>query len=685
MDPKNHPSPPIAQVATDPVTLNVIYNRLVGICREMGTTMMRTAYSPIFSESRDFSCVLFDRDGRMLAQTEFCPAQVGAIRFVVKWLIAEIGSENIKPGDVVVHNDPYRGGVHMPEHVVIKPVYHDGELFGYVANIAHLVEIGGMAVGGFAATATEVYQEGLRLPPVWLIREGEYNEDVWRIIMSNHRAPRYSWGDLHAMIASLNVAERRCEELLNAYGVEQVQVASSELMDHAEQWMQTEIREIPNGEYHFADHMEDARAEPIRDWIRLSLVVTDDHIIADFSESDPQAPHVLNCTYGVTASGVYNALFHCADNNLPHNDGAYRPITVIARPGSITNVTHPGASVGGNTETHPRIWGIVMGALAQAIPERVSAATGGTSCNFLFGGTHPATGQYYVHYHFDGVGWGGRASADGNSHQVVPNGNCPTTPVEIFETRYPFLERSYHLRKDSGGAGTHRGGLGSERILEVCAPSITMSALFDRMISRPWGLFGGEGGEPSRLLIKRAESTEFVTFREAFGTLSNSRVANIELCEGDQVMLCSPGGGGYGEPRRRAVENVLTDVREGMVSKQSAHNIYGVEIRNHPDGGLYVDDDTTRTLRQELETPDPKTLPSQSTELPTIDASYVPQGQWHELDGDWWDTGIVNCQLCGQVIPRTVWHADDGGRFCSKACDQLHHGYVLPRQAAKEN
>ena len=189
----------------------------------------------------------------------------------------------------------------------------------------------------------------------------------------------------------------------------------------------------------------------------------------------------------------------------------------------------------------------------------------------------------------------------------------------------------------------------------------------------------------TRLLIKRAESTEVVTFREAFGTLSNSRVANIELCEGDQVMLCSPGGGGYGEPRRRAVENVLTDVREGMVSKQSAHSIYGVEIRNHPDGGLYVDDDTTRTLRQELETPDPKTLPSQSTELPTIDTSYVPQGQWHELDGDWWDTGIVNCQLCGQVIPRTVWHADDGGRFCSKACDQLHHGYVLPRQAAKEN
>ena len=673
--------PPSTHAATDPVTLNVIYTRLGGICREMGTTMMRTAYSPIFSESRDFSCVLFDRDGRMLAQTEFCPAQVGAIRFVVKWLIAEIGAENIKPGDVVVHNDPYRGGVHMPEHVLIKPVYHDGELFGYVANIAHLVEIGGMAVGGFAATATEVYQEGLRLPPVWLMREGEYNEDVWRIIMSNHRAPRYSWGDLHAMIASLNVAEQRCEELLDTYGVEQVRSASNELMDHAERWMQSEIRTIPPGEYHFADHMEDARAEPVRDWIRLSLIVGDDQIIADFSESDPQAPHVLNCTYGVTASGVYNALFHFADNNLPHNDGAYRPITVIARPGSIANVTHPGASVGGNTETHPRSWGIVMGALAQAVPERVSAATGGTSCNFLFGGTHPSTGQYYVHYHFEGVGWGGRATADGNSHQVIPNGNCPTTPVEIFETRYPFLERSYRLRTDSGGAGTHRGGLGSARILEVRAPSITMSALFDRMVSKPWGLFGGEGGEPSRLLIKRVGSDEFRTFRDAFGTPSNSRVANIELHEGDQIMLCSPGGGGYGNPRRRDPKATLNDLCEGLISADAARDTYGVAIAFDNDGQPSVDLESTARLRSEIQTDDSLISTTITSKAPIIE-EHVPRGRWHTLEGDWWETGVVNCQLCGQVIPRDVWKAEDGGTFCSTSCDGLFHGYFKPRLEA---
>ncbi|HJN40383.1 MAG TPA: hydantoinase B/oxoprolinase family protein, partial [Chloroflexota bacterium] len=564
--------------AVDPVTLTVVHNRLVGICREMGTTMIRTAYSPIFSESRDFSCVLFNADGDMLAQTEFCPAQVGAIRFVVKWLIAEIGAENLKPGDVVVHNDPYRGGVHMPEHVVIKPVYYDDELFGYVANIAHLVEIGGQAVGGFAATATEIYQEGLRVPPVWLIREGEYNHDVWKMIMANHRAPRISWGDLHAMVASLTVAERRVHELLDAYGVEQIKTISQQLLDHAERWMREEILAIPDGVYHFEDCMEDAREEPERDWIRLKLVIEDGDILADFSASDPQAEHVLNATYGVTASGVYNAVFHLADNEIPHNDGAYRPITVIAKPGMITNVVHPGACVGGNTETHPRIWGITMGALAQAAPERVSADTGSTACNFLFGGVNPDSGLYYVHYHFDGVGWGGRHDADGNSHQVIPNGNTQTTPVEIFETRYPFLERHYRLRTDSGGPGRHRGGLGSDRILEVRAPEITMSALFDRMVMKPWGIFGGEGGDNSELLIRLAGSDEFVTFREAYGTPSNSRVSNIKLKRGDRVLLRSSGGGGYGKPEERPVEAVLADVREDFVSIEGARDDYGVAI-----------------------------------------------------------------------------------------------------------
>ena len=582
--------------AADLVSLTVVYNRLVGIVEEMGTTMMRASYSPIFSESLDFSCVLFGKDANMLAQTEFSPAQVGAIRFVVKWLIAEIGEDNLKPGDVVVHNDPYRGGAHMPEHVVIKPVYYQGELFGYVANIAHMVEIGGMAVGGFAATATEVYQEGLRLPPVWLMREGEYNHDIWRIVMANHRAPRYSWGDLHAMLASLDVAEKRVHELLDAQGVQRIAAISAQLQDYAERWMREELRTIPDGEYTFEDHMEDASDPPTRDWVRLRIVVSDGSIIADFTGSDPQGPHVLNCTYGVTASAVYNAIFNLVDDDIPHNEGSYRPITIVAPPGTITNVMEPGASVGGNTETHPRMWEIVMGAMSSAVPDRVAAATGGTSCNFLFGGSHPDTGRYYVHYHLDGVGWGGRPHADGNDNLCVPNGNCRTTPVEIFETRYPFIEWSYRLREDSAGPGSHRGGLGCERIMEVRAPEITVSALFDRMVSAPWGLFGGESAATSSLLVQRAGTEEFKTFREAYGTASNSRIANIKLTRGDRVMLCSPGGGGFGPPTERPKESVLEDVLDGYITVGAARDSYGVQIEN-AGGSFVINEDKTAALR----------------------------------------------------------------------------------------
>ncbi len=581
---------------SDLVTLTVVYNRLRGIVEEMGTTMMRASYSPIFSESLDFSCVLFDRAGNMLSQTEFSPAQVGAIRFVVKWLIAEVGEENLKPGDVVIHNDPYRGGAHMPEHVVIKPVHYEGELFGYVANIAHMVEVGGMAVGGFATTATEVYQEGLRLPPVWLMREGDYNQDIWRIIMANHRAPRYSWGDLHAMLASLDVAEKRVHELLDAYGVERIGEITRDLMDYAERWMRQELSAIPDGEYTFEDYLEDACDPPIRSWVRLRLVVDGDAILADFTGSDPQGPHVLNCTYGVTASAVYNAIFNLVDDDIPHNDGAYRPITVVAPPGSITNVSEPGASVGGNTETHPRLWEIVLGALAKALPDRISAATGGTSCNFLFGGIHPHTNRFYVHYHFDGVGWGGRAHADGNDNLCVPNGNCRTTPVEIFETRYPFVEWSHSLRNDSGGPGRYRGGLGSERVLEVTAPEITVSALYDRMVSGPWGIFGGGGATTSALLAKLSGETQFRTFREVFGTKSNSRVANIKLKRGDQVILRSPGGGGFGPPEERPPESVLEDAQDGFISVEAARDYYKVAV-DESNGQLAINEPATADLR----------------------------------------------------------------------------------------
>lgn len=654
---------------SDLVTLNVINNRLTGVVKDMGATMMRAAYSPIFNESLDFSCVLFDRHGRMVSQTEFSPAQVGAIRFVVKWLIAEIGDDAIEEGDVLVHNDPYRGGAHMPEHVVVKPVYFDDQLFGYVANIAHMVEVGGMAVGGFAATATEVYQEGLRVPPVWLMRGGEYVHDVWRIIMANHRAPRYSWGDLHAMLASLNVAENRVHELLSEYGYDVMNSAIEQLLDYAENWMRSEIRAIPDGDYFFEDHMEDAANPPTRNMIRLTMSIRGESVIADFTGTDPQGPHVLNCTYGVSASAIYNGLFNLVDNDIPHNDGAYRPITVISPPGSMVNVVEPGASVGGNTETHPRLWDIVMGAMAQAVPERVSAATGGTSCNFLFGGNHPDTGRMFVHYHFDGVGWGGKFDRDGNDNLCVPNGNCITTPVEVFETRYPYREWSYSLRPDTGGAGRFRGGLGTERLLEVLSDEITISALYDRMVTGPWGLFDGRPGGTSELLIKKAGTDKYVTFMEAFGTLSNSRVANVIIRRGDMLILRSSGGGGYGHPFQRDLEAVMHDVVEGYVSMQQACEAYGVVFETREDA-LTIDAAKTKDRRSQLQSSGPNSYaPVNKHQSHWTSGRKGSDGSWKTLKRDWWDTKVEHCALCGQMIPRDVWVSSDDHRFCSIECD----------------
>ena len=588
-----------AAVASSQVTQSVIHNRLVMICREMGIAMMKTSYSTIFNEGLDFSCVIFNRDGEMIAQAEFCPAQLGAILFTVRWAIDEYGLENFEPDDVLIHNDPYRGGCHMPEHTIIKPVYYAGELFGFVANIGHVAEIGGMAPGSFAATATEVYQEGLRLPLVKIMRRGEYVQDIWKIILANHRTPRHTWGDFHAMIGSLHIAERRLHELLDQYGVPVINEACTALMDHAERWMREEIRQIPNGEYSFEDCVEDDGATNNPTWIRVTMVVRDDEIIADFSASDPQAKGIVNATYGVTASATYNALFHVTDNEIPHNSGCYRPIKIIAPPGTVMNVQHPAPSVGGNTETHPRIVDIILGALSQVIPERVAAAEGGTSCNFLFGGHHPETDQYYVVYSFEGGGWGARHYKDGNNVVVVPNGNCRNTPVEVFETRYPWLTHSYALVPDSAGPGEFRGGLGARRLLEVVAPAeITVSAVFERMQVSPWGLLGGGKATTSAILVQKRGDDRFRTFAEVYGTVSAAKFANCVVEPGDRILIQSPGGGGYGPPSSRDPQLVLDDVEQGFISEQAAQEVYQVAMVR--DGDRYaVNEPETARLREQ--------------------------------------------------------------------------------------
>ena len=581
----------------DGVTVSVVGDQLVQIAQEMGTHMMRAAYSPIFSESRDFSCALFDRGGRMIAQGRFNPAHLGAIGETVRCVLEELGAESFEPGDVVVHNDPFRGGCHMPEHLLLRPVFYEGERVAFAATIGHMAEIGAVTVGSFAATATEVYQEGLRLPPVRLVRRGELVEDVWKIILSNHRTPRLSWGDLHAMIGSLELAERRLCTLLDRHGTPLALAVWDELLAHGERLMRRRIEAIPDGEYAFEDVMEgDGHTrEPVT--MRVRLVVSGDRAIVDYTGSDSQARGPVNATYGVTVSATCNAFLQVSDTAIPRNAGTYGCVKTIAPPGSVVNVLFPGPSVGGNTETQPKLVGMLLGALAEAMPDRVMAAEGATACNFLFGGIHPLTGEPYAHYHFEASGWGGRAGGDGQSAQNHVHGNCRNTPIEVFELSFPFRTLSYGLVPDSGGTGRSRGGLAVRRDLEVLAPEVTVSAMFDRVERGAWGLFGGQPGRCAALLVRRAGDDRFRDFCEAFGTVSPSKLSGVVLREGDVVRIESAGGGGFGDPHERDPELVLRDVRAGLVSRDEAGRAYGVALT--PDGAA-VDPTGTERLRDSL-------------------------------------------------------------------------------------
>ena len=482
--------------------------------------------------------------------------------------VREYGAENFHPGDVVVHNDPYRGQCHMPEHLLLRPIFIGNTLIAYAGNIAHIGEIGGMAVGSFASTATEVFQEGLRLPPVKLMDRGEYVKDVWRVVMANHRTPDATWGDFHAMMGSLTTAERRMQALVARYGLESFERICDSLIDHAEAWMRSEIMKIPDGIYSSEDYFEDDGVTTTSYYFRSSVHVQDDEIIVDLSASDKQAAGPINVTYVATSAASCTAILQsiCA-KDVPLNAGTFRPIKVVAPPGTVANPTFPAPSVAGNTEGQPRIIACILGAMAKAMPGQIGANEGGTACSLLMGGTHPETGEYWTHYQLEGCGWGGRPDRDGNSSQVCAHASTiRATPIEVFESRFPLRVLEYSLRPDSGGPGRYRGGLGVRRVFEVTAPAVTLSALLDRVKLGSWGLNRGKRGDPAGLFLKRRGEKRFRTFVEACGTVSPTKFINIQLRQGDQLLLHSPGGGGYGDPRERSDEALADDIRDRFVS-----------------------------------------------------------------------------------------------------------------------
>ncbi len=581
----------------DPVTVQVVNNFLITAAREMGIAMKNTAYSTLFNEGLDFSCALFDENAHMIAQAEFCPAQLGAISYILKVTVDEIGKDNLKPGDVVAHNDPFRGGCHLPEFTVIKPIFYDSILVGYACNIGHMSEIGGKTAGGMAGDATEVFQEGLRLPPVKIIEDGQDSEDIWNIILANVRTPRITYGDLKAMIGSLSIGETRLIEIIKKHGLKRFREIRDAIFEYSERRMRAEIREIPDGEYFYEGYAADNDGiVDERVPMRVEIKKYADEMIVDYSKSPKQTKGPINCTYGVTASATFNALMQITDHTIPTNYGSFKPITIIAKPGTIFNVQWPGSSVAGNCEIHPHIVSAIMCALAPVIPDRIAAPDGGASCMHSYAGIRSDLNEVFLNTTNEPAGWGGRHNKDGNNSLCIPNGNCALTPVEILETRYPILVERLSLYENSGGPGEFRGGLGIVREVRVLEEEMNLSMLLERAEVNPEGIFGGKPGKTGDFLIKRTGSKEFKKAKEIFNLACNGKFSGIILHKGDVWRLKMPGGGGYGDPKERDLEKIKEDILEGYVSKAVAEKEYYVVFKENSEE-LEIDIEKTKQLR----------------------------------------------------------------------------------------
>lgn len=431
-----------------------------------------------------------------------------------------------------------------------------------------------MVPGGFAGEATEIFHEGLRVPPIKIKDRGEDVREVWKLLLANYRTPRQNYGDFRALISATDLGERRLVELVRKYGLESFRQTVSDLLDYSEARMRAEIQDFPDGSYSFEDYMEDDGIEDRPYRIHADVHVQGDEIVVDFSETDAQARGPVNGVLSVAWSSSYNAILHLTDPTIPKNSGCFRPIKVVAPPGSVVNADYPGPSVGGNTETHIRIAYTVIGALAKCVPERAFATDAGTHSNFLFGAYNPYSDEYVVCYDFMSAGWGGRNFADGNEVVNCINGNSRMNPIEVYEVRFPWLVEDYKLLADTGGAGRYRGGLSLSKTLVCRETEITVSFMSDRQKINPWGLLGGGAGATGSILIKRAGSEEWLDFCQAFNKTSPSKFSNAVIRPGDRVRLTTPGGGGFGPARRRDQTLLEEDLREGWITTDGAARDY---------------------------------------------------------------------------------------------------------------
>lgn len=554
-----------AERTLDPITFELIKNALESIADDMALTIVRTAYSNVVRDNMDFSTGFCDGAGQLIAQGLTIPLHLGSVPDAMAALIRDLGT-NAQPGDVWIMNDPFDGGMHLPDIFVVKPVFApSGGIAGYAVTIAHHTDVGGRVAGGNASDSTEIYQEGLRLPPLHLYRAGTPNHTLHRLIETNVRVPDKVLGDLRAQLAACRLGEQRYLELLAAYGEAELARYTAELLDYSERLTRAALRAIPDGIYTFEDHIDDDGLDPEPIPIRVALTVAGDTLTADFTGTAPQVRGALNATFSVTKSMVYAAVRCVLPATTPNNAGMFRPITVLAPAQSLVNPVLP-AAVAARGLTAFRMGDALFGALAQAVPERVPAAGEGGNSGVSIGG-YDGERRPYIYVEFICGCWGARPDKDGIDGVTNLFSDLSNNPIEMTEAEYPLRVETYALTPDSGGPGLHRGGLAIHKRFRFLGEQATLQVRSDRKRFQPYGLAGGAPGRPSRNLLLRGD--EVTELPSKFTT---------SIRHGDAHDLYQAGGGGYGDPFRREPERVLADVREGRVSIASAAHDYGVSL-----------------------------------------------------------------------------------------------------------
>jgi N-methylhydantoinase B len=521
---------------TDPISFEVLRNAFISVAEEMGATLVRTAYSPNIKERRDCSAAVFDGEGKMVSQAEHIPVHLGAMPESVKAALDLFPLKDWEKNDTIILNDPFEGGTHLPDITIISPVIFKKEVVGFVANRAHHADVGGSAPGSMPGAATEIYQEGLRIPPAKLIQAGSINKDLWRLILANVRTPVERQGDLNAQIAANNTGVTRFQAILAKYSEPVISAFFKDFHAYSRIRMLQQIDQMPKGTFYFTDYMDDDGISTTPVVLKVRVTIKPNQIIFDFTESAKQTKGNVNAPLAVTLSCSYYVLRCITDPTIPVNAGCYSPLTVITKEGSVLNPRPPAAVSAGNVETSQRIVDVLFGALKDALPDLIPAASQGTMNNVTIGGVIPGSDQLFTFYETIGGGLGARPNKDGidgiHSHMT----NTANTPIEALESTYPLRVECYHLIPESGGKGQYNGGWGIRRDLKILADQAVVSVQSERRRFAPWGL---QGGLPGRLGKNRHWHQG--KWKEMPGKVT------LTVERGDIISIQTPGGGGFGK------------------------------------------------------------------------------------------------------------------------------------------